>query len=143
MRWPVVFFLGVLAGCASPPRSGESGLGPDDNPMVYILRAPGFVGFGVKPVVFVNGADVGELSWGSYVRCSVPPGQVRIGTSITTGDSAPAGASSSKDITRLSFTAERGMTYFVQWRRGPEVVRVKAGAEDTSLRFTRQRQAAC
>jgi hypothetical protein len=111
--------------------------------MLYIVRAPAFYGVGVKPVVFVNGTEIGELPWGSYFACSVPPGQVRIGSSITTGDPPPAGASGSKDITRLSFTAERGTVYFLQWRPGPEVVRLQAGEEEKSLRFTRQQPAAC
>jgi len=145
MRRSITLLIAVLVGCANDPRGGEPGIGPADTPVVYIVRAPGFYGVGVKPVIFLNGAELGELGSGAYIACSVPPGTVRIGTSISTGALVDGHAvpTSSKDITRLAFAAELGREYFVRWQPGPQVVLVQPGEEQKSLRFTRRQKSTC
>jgi hypothetical protein len=145
MRRSISLLIAALVGCANEPHGGEPGIGPADNPVVYIVRAPGFYGVGVKPVIFLNGAEIGTLGGGAYIACSVPPGTVRIGTSISTGAPVDGHAfpTSSKDITRLSFTAELGKEYFVRWQSGPQVVLVPPGEEQNSMRLTRRQQGAC
>ncbi len=62
----------LLSACATGPRFSAVEPPPDSHALVYIYREHGVFGLAMRPDIWVDGQQVGDLPAGGYLRVEVP-----------------------------------------------------------------------